>query len=576
MAGIWDSIIDRVAEGILEKADIGDMMQKAGSGATAGRDGVIGGQVPPEATPEEMIGLMYDPFALLETMGYRERYSAISYEVLLKMAYSVPIYPSILQTRRSQIVNFSTPELDRAMPGFSIGMRDVKKQPSKKEAIRCREVEEWVVNTGASQALVRDGFDEFLKKFVRDAFIYDQPCFEIVNNKKGQPCDFYCLDGASIRIADTAWRSGAQKDTDIRYVQVHDETVIAEFAPINLCMGVRNPRSDLRVNGYGESELEMGIKIATALINGFSHNSQFFKNGTVSKGMLNLPKIPDKKLRIFSRQFHMIASGVLNAWRTPITNFEGAEWIDMQKSNRDMEWVEFVNFCIKLFSGICQIDPEELHFSFGNAGQNAAMIGGTPAEHRVKQSKDKGLRPLLKFIASCLNRYLIWRLDPDLCLRFTGLDPREGETTVEIEKKQVTYLKTVNELRAENDLPKLPPKKGDLILDAQWMQAHMAAEQAEQMEQQGGMGGEEGGPPGEGGQPGEGDQGDEPGGPDMGEDDWAAMMDQAAGTAQKALTPDSGEGEQLRKSRLVAPGTARVTEMRGTETVVYDIDLGEV
>jgi hypothetical protein len=433
-------------------------------------------KIPPEATPEELIGLMADPFALVETLGYRERYSSVSYDALNRMSYYVPIYPTILQTRRNQCASFCAPQTDQSLPGFRIGLRDRKKRASKKDQIRAQELEEWMVNTGSSDQLTRDPLEAAVRKLVRDAMVYDQFTFEKVRNRKGAICDWYPLDGASIRIADTAWKEGPRSDDDVHYVQVHDETVIAEFTPNNLCFGVRNPRSDLRVNGYGESELEMGIKIGTALINGWHYNAKFFENGTVAKGMLNIPDIPQSKLRIFAQQWHMMTSGMINAWRTPITNFKQADWVDLQKSNKDMEWAEFINFSIKLMAGICQMDPAELHMQFGNVGQTQQMFQA-PAEEKIKYSKDKGLRPLLSFIAQQFNRHLIWQLDPDLCFYFTGLDPRDSQQAVDIEKKQVSYLKTVNEMRIENDETPLSPEEGDVILDPTWMQNHMAIRQ---------------------------------------------------------------------------------------------------
>jgi len=279
------------------------------------------------------------------------------------------------------------------------------------------------------------------------------------------------------------------------------------------------------------------------------HNTQ----GSVAKGMLNLPKVPDQKLRIFSRQWHMVISGVMNAWRTPITNFEDAKWIDLQKSNRDMEWAEFINFLIKLFCGICQIDPQELNFQYGNVGQTQALSSGAPAEEKVKASKDRGLRPLLRSIAYWINRWLIWRINPKYKLVFMGLDPREGETVVNIEQKQVSYLKTVNELRAENDLKPLPPDEGDLILNPSWIQVYQAKKAMEQQAQMGGPPGQDQGGDGQDGPPGQDQQGGDQQGGDQqdqgGEDqDWPNMM-------QDHL------------------GKAHVSERKAGDTIEYEIDL---
>ena len=482
MAGLISRITDAVVEKISSRLE-SEILEKAVSEDKERKS-------PVDGPADELSGLLVDPFALLDTMGYRDRYSAVSYQVLEQMAFHVPIFPSIIQTRRAQLSNFCEQETDLQLPGFCVMLRDPKGKPSKKQQIEMQGLSEMIENTGWSQSLVRDDFETYVRKIVFDAYTYDQACTEIVRNKQGVPCDFYALDGASIRIADTAWKNDPTDDQSVRYVQVHDESVVAEFTAEQLCFGVRNPRSDLRVNGYGMSELEIGLAICTAMMNGFNYNAKFFQSGHVAKGMLNVPKVPDAKLRLFSRQWHMLVSGVINAWRTPITNFDDVKWIDLQKSNRDMEWAEFINFLFKLFSGICLIDPNELNFQFGNTGQSQQMFG-SPVEDKIKSSRDKGLRPLLKNVARWLNRYFVQKINPDYRLLFTGLDPREGDKITDIEKKQVTYLKTVNELRTENDLPALPPEQGDLILDPNWMQAYQA-EKAMQQQQEMGYGGEEG------------------------------------------------------------------------------------
>ena len=531
---VWNNVKETISEGLIERLSGTDsaVLAKAKPQEQEKQPATV---IPPEASPEEMSALLADPFALIETLGYRERYSSVSYDVLNRMSYYVPIYPTILATRRNQVSAFCAPQTDTNLPGFRIGLRDKKRTISKKELIRAQGLEEWMVNTGSSSQLTRDPLDTAIRKLMRDSLVYDQCTWEKVRNKKGVICDWYVVDGASIRIADTAWKDGPKSDDDVAYVQVHDETVIAEFTPNELAFCVRNPRSDLRVNGYGEAELEQGIKIATALINGWHYNSKFFENGTVAKGMLNIPGIPQNKLRIFANQWRMITSGVLNGWRHPITNFQDAKWIDFQKSNRDMEWAEFINFCIKLFCGLSLIDPAELHMQFGNIGQAQSMFQA-PAEEKIKYSKDKGLRPLLAFVASQFNRHLIWQLDPDLCFYFTGLDPRESEKAVDIEQKQGKYRKTVNELRIENDEKPLSAEEGDIILDPTWMQNHLAIKQAaqekEMQEQQGADGGEEGA---DGGYEDTGDEGD-----------WAAKMIGAEDEAAKSLVDDEPIGGSIR------------------------------
>ena len=81
---------------------------------------------------------------------------------------------------------------------------------------------------------------------------------------------------------------------------------------------------------------------------------------------------------------------------------------------------------------------------------------GTPLESKLKQSKDMGLRPLLNTIADWINTYLIWPLDPYFELEFVGLDAKSADQEVELGKKETSFKKTVDEIRAEDDLAPLP------------------------------------------------------------------------------------------------------------------------
>lgn len=550
---LFGNALTSVADAITDRLDLvkGEDLIKSQPGKAPA------GKVPPEPPEEGPDSILWDPFALLETLGYRERYSMVSYDALQKLAYRVPIFPAIKQIRQKQVLLFSQMSPDENEPGFQLRLREKEKTPSKKQKIRMQELEEWVVNTGSSSALIKDGFGSFLQKFTGDSLVYDQGGFEIVRNNDDVPADFYAVDGASFRIVDQPWEKNvAESDDMVRYVQVHDASVVNEFTPKQLCFAIRNPRTDLRCNGYGLSELEMGVNICTSLIFGFEYNKKFFSQGTVAKGMLNVPQVPDKRLRIFAQQWHMIVSGITNAWRTPITNFPDAKWIDLQKTNRDMEWGEWTNFNIKLLAGLNLIDPTEFGFIYGNTGQQAGSMFQAGTENRVKHSKDKGLRPLLMFVAEQLNRYLIWQIDPELELVFTGLDPKEAKQEVDIQKTQTSYLMTVDEQRKRNDLPPMKGGLGDVILDPNWIQFKNAKDQAEQMEQQMEMGGGEMGPGGEEGPGGAPEGGEAPEEEGMDAQGWESMMREA----EKADDPPT-----LRK--------AHVRERREGDVIEYDIDL---
>ncbi|HUV11461.1 MAG TPA: hypothetical protein VMX12_10825, partial [Acidimicrobiia bacterium] len=163
-----------------------------------------------------------------------------------------------------------------------------------------------------------------------------------------------------------------------------------------------------------------------------------------------------------------------NAWRTPVVNSEGLEWINMQMTNRDMEWANFIDWLLKVACSVYLIAPEEIGFQFGNGGQSSSMSEGSQ-EHKLQHSQDKGLLPLARFMAAELDRNVVEPLDDRFTLEFVGLNARTAEEQINLDKSEVETLKTLNEKRAERDLDPLPG--GDIVLNQYYMQSIQAQQQ---------------------------------------------------------------------------------------------------
>ena len=443
-------------------------------------------QLPPEPATDDPKSLLYDPFALIDQLGYRDRPSGLTYYTLRNMAKRVPTYTAIDQTRINQVASFGHRQKDEREPGFGVIMRDEKATPTKQDQIRMRQLEDWLLQTGSKWSPGRDSFKTFLRKLVRDSLELDQGCFEIVRNRKGDPSEFYALDAATIRLADVPPGADAQQNPDqVKYVQIYDEVIISEFAAHEICFGVRNPRTDIRVNGYGFSELEMLINVVTASLWAFEYNKRFFSQGTAARGFLNFKgSVPDRKIDAFRRQWQMMIAGVTNSHRTPMTNVDEVQWIDLHTDNQKMGYSDWMDWLTKITCAVMQFDPAEINFNYGNSGQSGQMFG-TPVEQKLKHSKDRGLKPLLEDIASWINIHLIWPLDPYFEFSFLGLDAKSTDQAIELAKKQSEFIKTVDELRAEEDLDPLPDGQGEVILNQIWLQNKQANEMGDQQEMPG-------------------------------------------------------------------------------------------
>lgn len=430
--------------------------------------------------------MFWDPFAVVEQLGYKERPSAISYGTLRAMTYRMPIVNAIIQNRVNQVAAFATPQHNRHQIGFRVSMRDSEASPMPADRKWIKEMEALIMRTGVTNNPRGRGpapFETFLRKVVWDTLVYDQMCFEIVPNRKGEPAEWYPVDAATIRLADSA-RAYVEDDLDkaTKLVQIYDGLIVNEYTQDEMCFGVRNPRTDIRLHGYGTSELEMLITVITALLFAWQYNQNFFTQGSAQKGILNFKgAIPEPQMRAFRRHWYQMLSGVENAWRTPITNAEELQWVSMQTNNRDMEFNAWMDFQIKVACAMYSMDPIELNFKYGNVGQKQSMNEGNNKE-KITESKERGLRPILRFVSNCINSYILWPINENFEFQFVGLDALTRQDVADLNQKRGKTSITVNELRAEDDQP--PIEGGDIILDPTFLQYKQMVQQQQQQADQ--------------------------------------------------------------------------------------------
>lgn len=451
--------------------------------------------VPVEEPKEDPQSLFFDPFSVVEQLGYKDRPSQLSYGTLKAMAYKTPVIHSVINTRVRQVASFSQPQQDRYGYGFRIKLRDKDKEPTKAELEWIRSMQTLITRTGVTDSpRGREDFESFLTKLMWDSLVYDQMAFEVVPNRKGQPAEWYAVDAATIRLADSATLVENRSDTEqTRYVQIYDGMVIAEFGQNEMCFGVRNPRTDIRLFGYGVSELEMLISTVTSLLWGFEYNQRFFSQGSSPKGIINFKgAIPERRLQQFRRHWYKMCSGVENAWRTPITASDEMQYHDLQQSNRDMEFNAWIDFLIKVACSMYQMNPVEVNFQYGNTGQNQAM-GEERNREKITESRERGLRPLLTFIARKINQYILWPINENFEFEFVGLDTLTREESANLAQTRGKTTMTVDELRAEDDLRPLPDGKGEVVLDPTWIQWAQQKEAAAAEEAEGPGGPSDGG-----------------------------------------------------------------------------------
>lgn len=444
------------------------------------------------------------PILLMESLNYKDKPSSLTYNTLYQMATKNSVVGAVINTRVNQVSSFTKPaRFNKDKLGYEIRLKNPTAVPSDEQTKMMTAIETFIENCGYKKDNTRDDFDQFIRKVVRDSLTYDQLTFEIIPDRRGLPAEFLAVDAATIRAASEDFRydpymaeTAPKPSEEVKYVQVIDGTVVSWFTANELAFGIRNPRTSIYMQPYGFSELEQLITQITSHLYAEEYNSKFFSQGGTTKGIINLKQDPNgvmssQQLESFKRQWRSQVTGMTGAWKTPVVQIpNGIEYVNVSQSNREMEFEKWMNYLINIVCAVYQIDPAEVNFP--NNGGVAGTGGGifeSSNESKLKNSKDKGLRPLLRFIESLINKYIVSRFSEEFVFNFTGIDEKSEDEEADFDAKTVKVYRTVNEIRADHGKEPLP--NGDIILDPSYLNYIQQKEAAEQQAQMmNGAGGE--------------------------------------------------------------------------------------
>ena len=380
------------------------------------------------------------------------------------------IISAIIGARINQVAEFAHHTDDEDL-GYKIMLKDKKAEITEDDEKNIAALHNFLQNCGTNISDYELTFESFLRQIVRDSLIYDQCCFEIVKNRKGQITGFLPVDAATIKraaLSKEEIQTGRKNKDGVAYIQVINNKIVAEFKQDELCFGVRRPRTDIKLRGYGNPELFELYSTLNNLFNAETYNASNFTNGINANGIIAVKsKMNPKLFRSFRREFYQMLNGVANAKRTPLIQLDPDEKEDISSvslgsTNKEMEYNDWINYLIKVACSIYQIDPAEIGFVFGTEAQSSSLFGTDPSA-RVLMGKEKGLRPLIRSLQTWINRYIIDQIDDRYQLVFTGLDSVSSMDKMKLEEHKMKYM-TLNEIRVSHDLPEL--EDGDILAAA--------------------------------------------------------------------------------------------------------------
>jgi len=464
-----------------------------------------------------MKGFLESQWQVNSSRGLREQMPPIADNLLREIERKNPIISSIINTRCRQMRAFSRRVNDDRIPGWRIKIKDIQRTPTKAELKRIEEIEQFFTNTGRMDF---DGWEEredtihdVMIKMAREFLTIDKVAIELRRNNRGDLLDFWLVDGATIkRVTRYGGYRGQRSDFDprlyvsaqwlteklaqlkmdmvpkvdkIKFVQELDGHLIAAFEHKDLLFETMQSRVDIRYAGFGYSPTEQAIGVVTSFLFAMAYNSEVFNTGAIPKIGLSIEDggFSDEQLQELQDEWIANFRGIGGMWRIPILNGK-VNVVDFWKSPREMEYSKYLEFTGALICAVFGIDSSEL----GLRLQQATSVLSENINNKMEFSKDRALKDILGKQEDVFNKIVrICKWD-DFTFHFCGLDPLDKDAEMRLMNLDVKSRKTLNEIRAENDLPKDP--YGDIVLDPTYLQYRMMKEQAEQGEQQGG--GEEG------------------------------------------------------------------------------------
>ena len=424
--------------------------------------------------------------------------------------------------------------------GWCIRMRRGEEEATLEDRAVMAEIEQFVEEAGFTEPPEAQrplnwepGLEPFVRAFVKDSITLDWACIrrwgpdpEYNGNPKRFPITAFCaIDAACVRrfraplqvddknkpflINPPSGRLDTKDPT--RFVLTDSPSdggrIVEAYTAKDVACGIRNPRTDIRANGYGHSEIDRLVHAITIWCYSRNYNGDRFKRDSLPRGILTvLGNLDEQHFRAFREEWMSCLKG--NRWALPILQANpqaGSQfnWVPMDMSPRDMEYHQFM-FTVALWAhAIFKIHPEETGFEALSPFR--PPLSEASPEVRLRSSQDLGLKPLLRWLQGFINKELIWKFPrwKRYMLEFVGLGDWDELQDSQARGMRLMYgLSTPrmewNEL--DNpipdalkdspmwDLPMIPAQGLAYLDQKEMMKEQMAAQQQQAAQPQPGMG----------------------------------------------------------------------------------------
>jgi len=514
---------------------------------------------------EETKSVTINPFNRLMQRGGKnviEPNRKITYQVLRTVSEKAWIINLIIGHLIAQTRPFMKASTDNNVRGYQVRLKDKDHAPNAKEKELIKTYTEFFQRTGFGVDPEReDNLVNYSAKIIRDALTLDQVTTEIQRTRGTQVYAFWAIDPATIYKCS---EEGYNGDDKIKFIQEIDLVTTAYYTRDDLIFDYQHPRSDVNHSGYGYSVVEQAIDLITGMINSYIYNMGFFTEDKLPRGMLLLQGDADMEEveAIEDYLVNIMSGGPSSKWRVPIIpagstsgeNGKKFEWVNLQGSNKDMEFSQWMEFIWSSVAAMFGVDLEEL----GIKTSKSTSVMGDNTGPKIEASKSRGLSSTLSFCESHFQKILD-KIDPRFDFEFVGYERDDPTLKNATREADLRTFKTIDELRAEDDKKPFNQPWSTVPLNPYVVQLIQSAQQ-----QQDGQGGPEDGMPPEGSEE-QGREGDDQGGEEQ--DAYRKLMMGDENESDDAEDDGPNESNTDSDARLRPPSKE---ELAGRKGSIYD------
>ncbi|TGM05964.1 phage portal protein [Leptospira barantonii] len=306
----------------------------------------------------------------------------------------------------------------------------------------------------------RDHLGSVFEMMIRDTLTLDSIAFYLVYNSFGKLLEIRYLDPATIFPVDPL--KGYSGDKGVAFVQIVDDNIVETFTQSEILWLHKNHISDVAMRGFGFSPLEACILDLVAVINSLKFNRDTFTRQHPQGFMSFQGDASQEVIESLQLQWQEMISGLDDSHRIPIIGTSAGEvrWTPLNIPN-DMLFKELMQWCTSFVLMGHGMDQAELGLRL--IGSQATFSEGNQVE-KSKLSMTRANLSLLTYFESSFNRVREFREEDftGIVCDFQGKNPEDEKDKLAKNKDEVANWKLLDELRIEQDQPKIADTLSDL------------------------------------------------------------------------------------------------------------------